>query len=83
MAYEYKPNYGTAFKNNDKSEDWHGDLKGKIMLPNGALHYLDVYKATDKNGQSYLKFKIGKEVAQQKPQASAQEFAELPDDLPF
>ena len=81
MSYEYKPGSGTAFKNNDKTEDWHGDFKGKVMLPGGILHYLDVYNAVDKNGNPYLKFKIGKEVGQQKPKAK--DFAEMPDDLPF
>lgn len=74
--YEHKPNYGSAFKNDKKTEEWHGDLKGKIMLPDGKLHYLDVYNAVNKNGQSYLKFKIGKEV--QEPSAPAYSAAHQP-----
>ncbi len=74
--YEHKPNYGSAFKNRDKKEDWQGDYTGKIMLPDGKLHYFNVYDAKDKNGQGYFKFKIGKEV--QEPAAPTYSAAHQP-----
>jgi hypothetical protein len=36
MAYNHKPNYGSAFANKDKREDWHADFRGDIMLPDDA-----------------------------------------------
>lgn len=65
MAYEMKPGTGSAFKNDKKTEDWHGDLSGKIMLPDGKTYYVNVYNKIDKNNNPYITFKIGKEVAGQ------------------
>ena len=63
MAYNHKPNYGSAFANKDKREDWHADFRGDIMLPDGKLYFLDVSRATTQAGDEYLKVKIGKEKA--------------------
>lgn len=60
MAYEQKPNYGSAFINKDKTEDWHAPYRGDVMLPDGTLHYLDVAPATTRAGDVYYKVKIGK-----------------------
>jgi hypothetical protein len=62
MAYEMKPGEGSAFLN-EKKEDWHADFRGKVVLPDGKTHYLDVYKKTDRNGNPFVRMKIGKEVA--------------------
>jgi hypothetical protein len=69
--YVPKPGYGSAFKNDKKTEDWHGDFKGKVMLPDGNEHYVDIYNANTKDGQPYFKMKIGKPVANQPGQYSA------------
>ncbi len=60
MAWEHKPNFGSAFINKEKSEDWHAEFRGDVMLPDGTLHYLDVSPATTKAGDPYYKVKIGK-----------------------
>jgi hypothetical protein len=60
MAWEHKPNFGSAFINKEKSEDWHAEFRGDIMLPDGNLHYLDVSPAVTKAGDTYYKVKIGK-----------------------
>lgn len=60
MAWENKPNYGSAFKNKDKSEDWHAEFRGDVMLPDGTLHWLDVNPAVTRAGEPYYKIKIGK-----------------------
>lgn len=59
MAWEHKPNSGSAFINRDKKEDWHAEYRGDIMLPDGTLHYLDVSPGTTKAGDVYYKVKIG------------------------
>jgi hypothetical protein len=59
MAYEHKPGQGSAFKNNDKKEDWHADYKGDVMLPDGALHWLEVTPKTTQAGEVFYKVKIG------------------------
>jgi hypothetical protein len=61
MAYEMKPGEGSAFLN-EKKEDWHADFRGKVVLPDGKVCYLDVYKKTDRNGNPFVRMKIGKEV---------------------
>ena len=93
--YVPKPGTGSAFINDNKTEEWHGDFKGKIVLPNGDTHYFDVYKAKDKNDKTYLKVKIGKQVVEQpgkysaahkpfdtKPKAS-KGFDDIDSDVPF
>jgi len=61
MAYEMKPGEGSAFIN-EKKEDWHADFRGKVVLPDGKVCYLDVYKKTDRNGNPFVRMKIGKEI---------------------
>lgn len=89
--YEHKPNYGSAFRNNEKKEDWHAEFRGDIMLPDGALHYLDVSPAVTRSGETYYKVKIGKvkqaksaPVPDQHVQAKANGFQpQSDDDIPF
>lgn len=57
--YEKKPGQGSAFANKDKTEDWHADFRGDVLLPDGSLHWLDVTPATTKYGETYYKVKIG------------------------
>lgn len=59
MAYEHKPGNGSAFKNEDKKEDWHADFRGDVMLPDGALHWLDVTPKTTQAGEVFYRVKIG------------------------
>ena len=63
MAWEHKPNKGSAFINRDKKEDWHADFKGDIMLPDNKVYWLHVSRATTKAGDEYFKVEIGKEKA--------------------
>lgn len=60
MAYEMRAGQGTAFKNKDKTEDWHAPYRGEIMLPDGTLYYLDVKPGTTKAGDPWFAVKIGK-----------------------
>lgn len=60
MAWEHKPNFGSAFANKDKKEDWHADYRGDIMLPDGNVHWIDVTIAKTQAGDVYYKLKLGK-----------------------
>jgi len=98
MAYEMKPGQGSAWPNEKKTEDWHADFRGKVMLPDGKIHWLDI-TPKESNGKTWYQVKIGKEVMSngstysaahqpfpaqsQHDRAKANGFAELDDDVPF
>ena len=94
MAEDYKPQPGTGsvFKNDRKTEEWHADWNGKILLPDGSEHYIDVYDNVSKSGQEYRRVRIGRAVANQNMQAPVQNtqpanqagsMQNVEDDLPF
>lgn len=96
MAEDYKPQPGTGsvFKNDRKQEEWHADWNGKILLPDGTEHYIDVYDNVSKSGTEYRRIRIGRAVANQNMQApiqntqsaapvSSDQLNEIDDDLPF
>lgn len=60
MAYEMKPGQGSAFKNENKTEDWHPAYKGKVMLPSGDIHWLDITPKKTKAGETYVAVKVGR-----------------------
>ena len=61
MAYEIRPGQGSAWPNEKKTEDWHADFRGKVMLPDGKTHWLDITPKSS-NGKTWYSVKIGKEV---------------------
>lgn len=94
MAEDYKPQPGTGsvFKNDRKQEEWHADWNGKILLPDGTEHYIDVYDNVSKSGQEYRRVRIGRPVANQggkapvqntQPANQAGTVQDVEDDLPF
>ena len=94
-GYQAKPGTGSVFKNDRKEQDWHADWRGKILMPDGTEHYLDVYDNVSKSGVEYRTVRIGNPVANQNMRASVQntqstnqavssdQLNELEDDLPF
>ena len=52
--YEKKPGDGSAFKNNEMTEDWHFPYTGEIILPNGDLHYLNIKPGKTKAGEHWF-----------------------------
>jgi hypothetical protein len=83
--YIAKPGTGSAFKNENKTEDWHGDYTGQITLPEGAIagatYYFNVYNNVGKaSGKPYLGASIGKQV---QPKAGGSAPTESKEDLPF
>lgn len=97
MAEDYKaqPGSGSVFKNDRKQEDWHADWRGKVLLPDGTEHYIDVYDNVSKNGTEYRRIRIGNPVAntnqgqapvrhsQPASQVSTDDLGAFEDDLPF
>ena len=93
--YQAKPGTGSVFKNDNKTEDWHADWRGKILMPDGTEHYLDVYDNVSKSGVEYRTVRIGNPVANKNMQTpvqntqstnqavSSDQLNELEDDLPF
>ena len=71
MAYEMKAGQGSAFPNESKTEDWHADYRGRIMLLDGKTHWIDVSMKTSKDGKKYVALKVGKEVQAPQPVYSA------------
>ena len=61
--YEQKPGQGSAFANKDKTEDWHAPFRGKVMLPDGSLHYLDIWNKKTQAGDTWVSVKIGKQIS--------------------
>lgn len=91
MAYEMKPGQGSAFKNDKKTEDWHPAYKGKVMLPDGSVHWLDISPKKTKAGDTYIVVKVGNQIdpPAAKPlsahnAAKANAYVSEPDsDIPF
>jgi hypothetical protein len=57
--YELRPGQGSAFKNKNKTEDWHPAYKGEVMLPDGTLHWIDIKPGKTKAGEHWFALKIG------------------------
>jgi len=57
--YELRPGQGSAFKNKNKTEDWHPAYKGEVMLPDGTLHWIDIKPGKTKAGEHWFAIKIG------------------------
>ena len=57
--FELRPGQGSAFKNKNKTEDWHPAYKGEVMLPDGTLHWIDIKPGKTKAGEYWFGIKIG------------------------
>lgn len=70
MAYEAKPNTGSLFKNDNRTQDTHAHARGSAII-DGIEYYIDAWTNIDKSGNRYqsLKFKP----KQPKPTATKQE----------
>lgn len=91
MAYEMKAGQGSAFKNRDRKEDWHADFRGKVMLPDGSVHYLDVWTKKTKDGDPWVSVKVGNQVLPKQDEHNAAKSngyqpvktVDLKDDIPW
>ena len=80
--YEPKPGEGSVFVNDRKEEDWHADWRGRILLPDGTTHWLDVYDNISKNGVAYRRVRIGAAVQSSTSNTSAPVQHRKPADTP-
>lgn len=53
MTFELRDNSFSAFKNKRKEEKTHADLTGTAKI-NGEEYFINIWKKTDKNGDTYL-----------------------------
>jgi hypothetical protein len=94
MAYEMRAGQGSAFANRDRKEDWHADFRGKVMLPDGSVHYLDVWVKKTKAGDDWVSVKLGNQTQADAPKQTVhhqaksngyqpQGMADVKDDIPF
>lgn len=83
MAYELKPGQGSAFVNNNKTEDWHAPYKGEVILPDGTRHYLDIKPGKTQAGEHWFAVKIGKPKPPKEPVPVAAPMAVEDSDIPF
>ncbi len=63
MAYEQKPNTGSLFKNERKTQDTHADYNGSQLIccpkcEKVSAYYQDAWINTDKNGKKYMSQKL-------------------------
>jgi hypothetical protein len=77
--YELRPGQGSAFKNKNKTEDWHPAYKGEVMLPDGTLHWIDIKPGKTKAGEHWFSIKIG---APKQPRQTGQQQGMVLDSAP-
>lgn len=86
MAYEAKPNTGSLFRNEDRTQDTHAHARGTALIE-GVEYFIDAWTNIDKKGSKYqaLKFKRKtKQPTQRQPDdGSYGRTDDDLDDLPF
>lgn len=65
-------NRGVLFKNNKKETEKHPDLSGSINI-NGTEHWLNAWRKTSQNGNTFISLSIGKPKEAQKPKETTNE----------
>ena len=79
---------GTFSENNNRTEDWHPELRGKGVWFDGTEFWLDAKKRQSRDGHEFYSFKMRlkdgttKQVKVQ-PAAIQSLSQELDDDVPF
>jgi uncharacterized protein (DUF736 family) len=83
MAYEQRPNDGSLFRNKEMRADRKDpNLTGKIMLPDGTLHWFKAWTKESAAGEKWLSCQIGDPVNGQAVRA-APVMASDDSDIPF
>lgn len=87
--WEPKPGEGYANPSKNKTEEWHDDFSGQMMLPNGQMHWFSVKDGVGKSGLPWRRVRVGNpvEARQDTPPPAhtpvAESFEEMSDDIPF
>lgn len=63
--YQQRPGQGSLFRNDKKTSDKHPSLKGKVMLPDGSLHWVSAWTKETSAGEKWISLQIGEPVAGQ------------------
>lgn len=86
MPYEMKPNTGSLFKNDKKTEDTHANARGSALI-DGVEYWIDAWTNEGSKGKyQSLKFKRKDAPRAPLPEAatrSPRSFDDMPDDCPF
>lgn len=64
MAYEMRAGQGSLFKNDKKEKETQPDLKGKVMLPDGTVHWVSAWRKTTQANAVWFSLQIGDPVQQ-------------------
>lgn len=92
--WEDKPGEGYAHPAKNKTQEWHDDFSGQIIIPPDAIpgkkYWFSVKDAISQAGNPYRRVKINDLAREQPNQApapapapAAKDISELEDDLPF
>lgn len=85
MAYEMKDMTFSAFKNKKKEQKTHADLTGTALIE-GKEYWVNVWKKTDKNGDTWLSGSIRPKVKNEEKKTNAPKASvpqEFNDEIPF
>lgn len=86
MAFEVKPNTGSLFRNDNRTQDTHAHARGSAFIE-GVEYFIDAWTNVDKKGNKYqaLKFKRknNQPAARQPDDGSYGHGSDDLDDLPF
>lgn len=88
MEYQMKPGQGSLFKNTSMREGKKdANLTGKIMLPDGSVHYLNAWTNTKKDGEKWISISVGRPVgvvdSHNAAKANGYQPQKQDDDIPF
>jgi hypothetical protein len=82
MAYEAKPNTGSLFKNDKRTQDTHAHANGSALI-DGVEYYVDAWTNTDKNGNKYQSLKFKPKGMPKPARADGNMSEDLDDEIPF
>jgi|TARA_R100000687_G_scaffold21761_1_gene18088 uncharacterized protein (DUF736 family) len=73
MAFQLKEDYGSLWKNENKSKDNQPDYTGKINI-GGSVMSLGAWKNTTDGGKTYLSIKLSEVQEQKSPPSDGEPF---------
>lgn len=82
MTYQQKDNTFSAFKNKRKEDKNHADLTGTMLL-DGKEYWVNIWKKTDKNQDTWLSGSIRPKVKSDAKQTKSSYAPEDENEIPF
>lgn len=84
MAYEKRPNSGSAFRNKRKRNDNDASYTGDVLI-DGKEFWINCWPKKDKNGDTWLSFSFNEKKPRQQEEQTYQAPASNSDDdiIPF